>query len=379
MCLKIVIVPDKFKGTLTARAAAEAIGRGWHAGRPGDQLELMPMSDGGDGFGEVFGTMSGAKQRSARTRDAAGRACSSPWWWLPDTETAIVESARVIGLAMLPAGEFHPFELDTTGLGCLLKTVAGREAKRCIVGIGGSATNDGGFGMARALGWDFLDRKGNRIGHWTELHELKSLRPPRQSRLFKQVIVAADVRNALLGRDGATRVYGPQKGLRPDDLATAERCLRRLATVVHETLGKDFARLPGAGAAGGLGFALAVFLGAEFETGFELFTRHSKLLSRLKSADLVITGEGAVDASTKMGKGVGQIATLCRDMRVPCMALAGVVTIGDARQRLFTGMRALTELTSGAKAKAAPGLWLERLTRRAAEEFVPGETSGGRR
>ncbi|MGD0743727.1 MAG: glycerate kinase [Verrucomicrobiota bacterium] len=371
MSLNVVIVPDKFKGTLTARAAAGAIDRGWRKVRPGDHLELIPMSDGGDGFGEVLGALSGAELRSARTVDAAWRKCSAPWWWIPSTETAIVESARAIGLAMLPAGRFHPFQLDTSGLGRLLKTIAEGGAKRCLVGIGGSATNDGGFGMARALGWGFLDGKGNRIERWTELHRLKALCAPSHPKLFQQIVVSVDVKNPLLGARGATRIYGPQKGLRPEDFALAESCLRRLSIVVREALGKDFAGSPGAGAAGGLGFALNAFLGAKFETGFDLFARYSKLRRRIRSADLVLTGEGAIDASTMMGKGTGQIAALCREMRVPCIALAGVVRTGGDKRRLFARTLALTELTSEAKAKAAPALWLEQLAKRAARTITP--------
>src|SRR6267378_5251637 len=123
MALKIVIVPDKFKGTMTAQAAAEAIGRGWRKVRPDDHLELVPMSDGGDGFGEVLGALNSAEVRSAITIDASWRRCSASWWWVPSTETAIVEAARAIGLAMLPPGKFHPFQLDTSGLGRLLKTI----------------------------------------------------------------------------------------------------------------------------------------------------------------------------------------------------------------------------------------------------------------
>jgi glycerate 2-kinase len=159
--------------------------------------------------------------------------------------------------------------------------------------------------------------------------------------------------------------------LRPEDFALAERCLRRLSIVVREALGKDFARLPGAGAAGGLGFALSALLGAKFETGFDVFARCSKLRRRIKSADLVLTGEGAIDASTMMGKGTGQIAALCREMRVPCIALAGAVRTGYDHKQLFTRTLALTELTSEAKAKAAPALWLERLAKRAAKAFTP--------
>ena len=149
--LNVLIIPDKFKGTLTAAAAANAIARGWKRARPEDRLELLPMSDGGDGFGELVGKMMGATTKLAKTVDAAHRPCRSRLWCDARGKTVIIDSSRVIGLAMLPPGRFHPFDLDTFGLGTFLRVAAVRCARRCLVGIGGSATNDGGFGMARAL------------------------------------------------------------------------------------------------------------------------------------------------------------------------------------------------------------------------------------
>jgi glycerate kinase len=369
MPLNILIVPDKFKGTLTAQAAAKIIARGWRKARPDDRLELVPMCDGGDGFGEIVGALIKAKARTARTVNAAHEACVAPWWWDSATDTAILEAARTIGLAMLPPARFHPFQLDTRGLGLLLSKVANRGVKRCVVGLGGSATNDGGFGMARALGWEFLDREKNQIEDWTRLYSLMSLRAPQPAVGFRQLVIALDVRNPLLGPKGATRTYGPQKGLRPPDIPVAERCLRRLALVVRDALGQDFARLPGAGAAGGLGFAFMAFLGARIETGFEIFARYAKLQQRLNSADLVLTGEGAIDASTLMGKGVGQVARLCRRKGVPCFGLAGVVNAAGKEQQLFDRVLTLTQLTSLTEAKTRPAFWLECLAERAAKEY----------
>src|SRR5258707_2429057 len=153
--MNILIIPDKFKGTLTAEAAAQAIARGWNATRPDDLLDLLPMSDGGDGFGEVLSGLLGAKVQNLRTINAAHRPCAAKWRWQPTTRTAIIESATVIGLANLPPKRFHPFELDTYGLGAVIEAASDKGARRCFVGIGGSATNDGGFGLARSLGWQF--------------------------------------------------------------------------------------------------------------------------------------------------------------------------------------------------------------------------------
>jgi len=357
---RVLIVPDKFKGTLSARGAAQAIARGWRETHPNDELELLPMSDGGDGFGEVLSRLLGAKPRTVNAMDAARRPCKAAWWWESQSKTAIIESANVIGLAMLPVGKYHPFELDTFGLAAALLAAHSAGAKQILIGIGGSATNDGGFGLARALGWEFRDHDGHLIERWKGLHKLAQIRPAPSCR-FGSVRVAVDVQNPLLGVRGATRVYGPQKGIRRQDLAHAERCLRRVASVVKRQFGRDIARMRGAGAAGGLGFGLTAFLGAELQPGFELFATNAKLSRRLRAAGLVITGEGAVDRSTAMGKGVGQIARRCRKLGIPCLCLSGAVVRSHELTRLFDEIYALTDLTTEAEAKAKPSLWLERL------------------
>ena len=211
--MKVIIAPDKFKGTLTAHAAAEAIRRGWVGARPQDELELLPMSDGGDGFGEIISTLLGANLQTIKTVDAAHRPIKAQWWWHAASKTAVIEAARVNGLAQLPRGKFHPFELDTFGLGAVLRAAAEHGARRGLIGIGGSATNDAGFGLARALGWDFTNAHDEQIERWTELHALAEMRPPEQTAWFEELIVAVDVQNPLLGTGGCTRVYGPQKGL----------------------------------------------------------------------------------------------------------------------------------------------------------------------
>lgn len=369
MPIRVLIAPDKFKGTLTAAQAARAIAHGWRRARPADALDVFPISDGGDGFGEVLGELLDAHALKVRTLNAAHEPCAARWWWEPATQTAIIESARVIGLAMLPPGKFHPFDLDTFGLGAVLRAAATLGAKRCVVGIGGSATNDGGFGVARALGWRFLDGSGRELESWTGLDTLVRLVPPKRTRLFPSLTVAVDVRNPLLGARGATRIYGPQKGIRPLDFAKAERCLKRLAERSRTPGGRDFAREPGAGAAGGLGFGLARFLGARFAPGFELIARRGGLARRLTAADCVITGEGAIDRSTAMGKGVGQLAELCHRHGVPCIGLAGVVKPAPQLIQRFARLYALTELTSADEAKANAGRWLEKLAERAAADL----------
>ena len=405
MARKVLIIPDKFKGTLTAAQAARAIAQGWRRGRSHDRLQLLPMSDGGDGFGEVLSSALGAKPQKVKTMDAAHRSCTANWWWEPKTKTAIIESARIIGLAMLPPGRFHPFQLDTFGLGAVVRAAVKKGAKEIIIGIGGSATNDGGFGLARSLGWEFRDRAGEPITRWTDLHRLAAISRPtgaqalacfnvdgvvdfgweevvgklkrreRRAPLKRvNVIVAVDVQNPLLGPRGATRVYGPQKGIRPKDVAPAERCLRRLAQVCSGGLrppqsrrrSQSAATVPGSGAAGGLGFGLLTFLNARPEPGFELIAGHVHLNRLLQGVDLVVTGEGAIDRSTLMGKGTGQVAKLCKKHKVPCIGLAGMTTHEPALKRLFVDVRALTDLTTSVAAKSRPAFWLERLAKRMA-------------
>lgn len=366
---RVLIAPDKFKGTLTARAAAEAIARGWRSMRPRDRIRILPVSDGGDGFGGELAAMVGAKEQRIETVDAAHRPCVGSWWWESKERLAIIESAMVVGLAMLPPKQHHPFELDTFGLGGMIRAAATKKAARCILGIGGSATNDGGFGLARSLGWTFRAEDGTEIKEWTRLNRLARLEPPRRRRWFRELVVAVDVKNPLLGRWGATRIYGPQKGIRSQDVARSEVCLRQLARVVRERFGVDVAAEAGAGAAGGLGFGLRAFAGARLEPGFDLYARYARLDEEMSTASLVITGEGGIDESTAMGKGVGRVADHCRDLGIRCLALGGNVKRTRKLERLFERLYALTDLTSITQAKAEPAVWLERLARKAAGEL----------
>lgn len=367
--MKVLVVPDKFKGTLTAHEAAAAIVRGWAKSRAYDQLECLPMSDGGDGFGEVMGALLHAETQITKTVDAAHRPIDASWAWHAGTKTAILEAARVVGLAQLPKGKYHPFELDTEGLGMVLQAAYKKGARHCWVGIGGSATNDGGFGLATALGWQFFNVHGERILRWTELHTLSQIRPPTPNPVFKNLVVAVDVQNPLLGPEGCTRVYGPQKGLLPTEFEFAEKSLRRMVDLLAKELHLHGANLPGAGAAGGLGFGLHSFAGARLAPGFELFAEHAGIARRLAELDLVITGEGSIDESTLMGKGVGQLAHLCQQANVPCLALGGHSPIVTGSPAPFTRVEWITKLTAPEDALNRPAYWLEELAARTAASW----------
>jgi glycerate 2-kinase len=368
--MRILIVPDKFKGTLTARQAAEAIGKGWTSVRPADELELLPMSDGGDGFGEIISQLLGAEPQTVKTVDAAHRPIENLWWWAAESKTAIIESARIIGLALLPRGKYHPFELDTLGLGAVLEAAMMKGAKRALVGIGGSATNDGGFGVARALGWQFFNTHDEPIERWTNLRFLSQVRPPRDLKRPPEISVAVDVQNPLLGLRGCSRIYGPQKGLRSEEFQFAEEALIKLASIIRQELHLSCATLPGAGAAGGLGYGLRCFADARLEPGFALFSGHAKLLERIHRADLVITGEGAIDRSSVMGKGVGEVAQTCKLAKKPCIGVAGVTPDLPDTQPLFTQLHALVPtMTTSDQAMADGALWLERLAQQVARNY----------
>jgi glycerate kinase len=364
----VLIAPDKFKGTLNAPEVAAAIARGWKAARPQDRLELLPISDGGDGFGQVMGRLRQARTRQVRTVDAAGRPIRARWWWNAAQKAAIIESAEVIGLAKLPPGRFHPFQLDTTGLAAVIHAASRARAEKCFIGIGGSATNDAGFGIAKAMGWQFLDGAGKPIEVWTDLTNLRSIEPPKEKIRFREIVVAVDVQNRLLGKHGATRIYGPQKGLRSSDFAKAEAAIERLARVARKRFGWDYGLFLGAGAAGGLGFGLAAFLGARLQSGFELFAREARLKREVDTADLVITGEGRIDQSTVMGKGVGELAKMCNRAGVPCLGLAGKADFSN-KPNLFARVGALSSMVTLKRAQSRPAYWLEKLAKSVAAEL----------
>ncbi|HEX6271577.1 MAG TPA: glycerate kinase, partial [Polyangiaceae bacterium] len=253
MPLRVLVVPDKFKGTLRAREVAAAIVEGWCDARPNDTIDALPMSDGGDGFGEVIGALFAAEKTTCPTVDAAGRSRDAAWWFHAGERIAVIETAEVNGLALLPPGRYHPFELDTFGLGALFRAAADAGATHVYAGLGGSATNDGGFGLATALGVRFRDAAGNPLRSFDELEHLASLERPARTLGLGELTIAVDVTNPLLGANGATRVFGPQKGLAPSDIPKAEACLRRLAAVVDASAPRPFSDEAGAGAAGGLG------------------------------------------------------------------------------------------------------------------------------
>lgn len=367
--MKVLVVPDKFKGTLTARAAAEAIATGWQGVRAGDELALLPMSDGGEGFNEVISELTGAVQVESWVRNAAHEAVRAKWGWSEAQKLAIIETSQSNGLALLPQGKFHPFQLDTFGVGELILAALKLGARSCIAGIGGSATNDAGFGMARALGYRFRDNSGQEITNWVDLPKLARIEKPTVAVGFDQLVIACDVQNPLLGENGATRVYGPQKGVRPEDFAAADEAFAALVAAVKRDLGVGAENEPGTGAAGGLGYGLRVFLNGKFEPGFSIFERFARLEEKIARSDLVITAEGSIDQQSQMGKGTGAIAERCARLEKRCVGLAGHLPERIGAPFAFT-WGIYPDLTTVEEGKARAAYWLEKLAQKAAREIA---------
>ena len=369
MASTILIVPDKFKGTLTSAQVCKAIADGWQSARPDDRILSIPMSDGGDGFGEVMNRWLEGETLDLETVDAIHRETVSHWWLHREKGTAIIDSANIIGLAMLANDAPHPFESDTFGLGNALKAAAASGAKECLVGIGGSATNDAGFGMARALGWSFVDQSGNEINHWHELDRLEHISAPETEFAIK-VRVAVDVQNVLLGEHGSTRVFGPQKGMQPDDFPKADAAFERLAAVASAHFEKDFHLLPGSGAAGGLGFGLTAFANGAMESGFDLFASLAELDRNLNEADLIVTGEGSLDVQSVMGKGPGEIIRRAKAADKPCIAFAGAAENREKLEPHLDGLYTLLpDFCDAESAFNNAAVQLTRLAQAAAKQF----------
>ncbi len=321
--LRILVAPDKFKGSLTAAQAARAIHAGFSKVFPEAGFTLLPVADGGEGMLDAFRDALGGEIRRTTTRDALGREVEAAF--LACGDTAVVETSQANGIWRLAPEERDPAHTDTRGVGTLIRAAAATGATRLIVGLGGSATNDCGVGMARELGFTFTDADGRPVtGGPLDFHRIHTITPPEDLAL-PAITAACDVRNPLLGPRGATRVYGPQKGMRPGDAETLELGHQRAAEAVARSLGRDLADVPGAGAAGGLGFGLLAFCRATLAPGFDCLAEAAGLEEKIRAASLVVTGEGALDAQTLEGKAPHGIATLASRHGVPVVAIAGLI------------------------------------------------------
>ena len=324
--MRILIAPDKFKGALNAREVAENIAKGLRDAMPDAKIDILPMADGGEGTAEAICEARGGSWLKCKAHDSIGREIDARYAWIENGKLAVMEMNEAAGMRRLSENERNPVRATTFGVGEMILDAANRGANQITIGLGGSATNDGGWGMARAIGYRFEyeqeqehEHDSARVGHLVDLSRIET---PQDLKL-PEIIAAVDVRNPLLGDNGATQVFGPQKGASNDELKVLEQALTRLANVVAEDFGFDYRDKPGAGAAGGLGFGLMSFCGATIRPGFDVVAEAVGLESKMKDADVVITGEGSLDRQTLEGKTPAGVARLARKLGKKVFAIVG--------------------------------------------------------
>ena len=317
--MRVLVAPDKFKGSLSAHEAAAAIASGL-AQFPGVIIETCPVADGGEGFADALATRYDVVEG---VQDPLGRQITARYGWL-DGETAVIEMSEASGCHRLAPGEGNPWMASSFGTGQLILHAASRGAAREPVGLGGSATNDAGTGVAAALGWQFLTSDGEQLEpRQANFLAIERIEPPEEERVLPRMVAACDVCNPLLGPNGSSMVYARQKGADDRMIGHLEMALEHLAELVSDQLGIDHRLLPGAGAAGGLGYGLATFCEARLQPGFPLVAEALGLEARIAASDLVITGEGCLDSQTFHGKAPLEVARLAKRHGKPVALICG--------------------------------------------------------
>jgi len=333
---KIAIAPDSFKGTLTAREAAECIERGLRRELRNISVRKIPMADGGDGTAQAIVDATNGRLRRAKVHDPLGRPIWAKYGITGNGRLAVIEMAAASGLVLLKPSERNPMRTTTRGTGNLIRAALRTGVRKILIGIGGSATNDGGMGMARALGVRFLDESGHEIAEGGgALGKLAHIdMAGRFSALASvDIEVACDVDNPLTGPKGAARVYGEQKGASSQQIRMLDKNLKHFARIVRRDLGIEVDRVPSAGAAGGLGAGLIAFLGATLRPGIDVVADAVRLSKRLSGCDLVISGEGRTDGQTLHGKAPMGVIHAARKHGIPVIVISG--SIGPGAEALL--------------------------------------------
>ena len=378
--MKVVVAPDKFKGSLTAPQASAAIAAGVSRADPSASIDECPMADGGEGTVAALVAATGGRFETRRvTGPLPEMNVQATFGVLGDRQTAVVEMAAASGLVLLKEEDRDPLNTTTFGTGELLNAAAQLQVNRIILGIGGSATVDAGIGCAQACGLPVILREGEPVSPTEplcgrDLDSVVLVKHGRGSAIERvKIIVACDVDNPLFGPNGAAAVFGPQKGATPQQVRWLDTALRRLA----ERTGKlTEANAPGAGAAGGLGFAMLAFFGASLERGAAIVIEATRLRERLSAADLCITGEGRLDSGSLGGKAPVAAARLCRQLNVPCVALVGSIGPGS-EAALREGMRRCVSIQESAADTADSIRRAPELLTAAAERIVREFREGG--
>ncbi|MDE0744803.1 MAG: glycerate kinase [SAR202 cluster bacterium] len=347
--MKILVAPQEFKGSISALSASEAAKNGILRVFPEAEVVLCPVADGGDGTLETLVEVSGGEVRTCSVQNPIGETIQAQWGAMGDGVTAVIEMARTSGLALLSLDERDPLNASTYGLGQAISEALNEGFRKFIVGIGGSATNDAGAGMAQALGANLLDARGNTISFGgAALSSLQTVDISNMDSRIKEskFLVACDVSNPLTGEEGASAVYGPQKGATPEMVQRLDDALTNFATVVKKDLKKDVSEMSGAGAAGGLGAGMMAFMGAELKAGVDIVLDTVNLRDKLSSVDLVITGEGGMDFQTIYNKAPIGVARIASEHNIPTIAIAGL--LGSNFKIVHEhGIRAATSIVNG--------------------------------
>ncbi len=375
MCVRILIAPQEFKGTLSAVQAADVLAKVIREELPGAELDIAPIADGGPGMLDaVLGAIGGSK-RSSTVEGPLGKPVAAVWGITADG-AALIEMAAASGFVLLQPGERDPGRTSTFGTGQLIRAALDAECQRVLVGLGGSATNDGGAGAAAALGVRFLDADGRELPRGgSALSRLARIdltaRDPRLE--SAELLIAVDVSNPLCGPTGASRIYGPQKGADAAAIEELDAALRQLADVVFAHTGERIDLEPGAGAAGGLAFGLATLCNGRIRPGFDLVASFLHLDRRIERAELILTGEGRLDEQTAFGKGPGALAWRARRAAKRTVIFAGTVDPSFRPESSpFDEVIAITAATAdSAMAQQAMAL-LEEAARTWARKFVAG-------
>ena len=330
--MKVIIAPDKFKGSIDSISLCKAIHKEIVSLYPDAEVMQFPLADGGDGFSQIIHHYFGTAPVAAQTTDPLGRSMVAKYQYAASTNTAFIEMASASGLALLASSERNPYKTSTYGTGLLIRDAIARGATHIILGIGGSATTDGGIGMADALGYMFLDEQGDPLEHCGEnMSLIREIIFPESDYLENiQFTIACDVKNPLYGPNGAAFVYGPQKGATHEQVKKLDEGLQHLDTLFMKFFGRSVADLPGAGAAGGLGAGCEIFLGARLIPGTSYIIDYIELEKHIASADMVITGEGMVDEQSVQGKVVGHVAGIAKKHQKPVHVLCGQHQKSDA-------------------------------------------------
>lgn len=327
--MKVTIAIDSFKGSLSTFQAGEAAAEGVRKVFPDARITICPLADGGEGTVDAIIAATGGEMVEVAVHDPIGRLINSSYGIISHTKTAIIEMSAAAGITLIDEKHRNPLNTTTYGVGELILDAISKGCRKFIVGIGGSATNDGGIGMLQALGFEFLDKNGKQVSCGAKgLKDIVEIKTDNVSKELKECFfwVACDVKNTLCGKNGCSAIYGPQKGATPQMIEEMDLWLGNYAKLTKKVLPTADANIPGTGAAGGLGYAFLSYLNAKLESGIDLVIKETELEKHIQDTDIVVTGEGRLDGQSYMGKAPIGVAKLAKKYRKHTIAFSGCVT-----------------------------------------------------